>query len=161
MIQEVFHTLSSFKKKITYTLQNPNLEKTKSYLVYSFPLCFAVLELDQTTVAGLQDSFKSLGIHTLTHAPPKMNTADFYQQKDIAEMDIRGTFEAMSQTTLAFCLAHPWSLTLGKPAAMSSEHSRRAYEEAHMARHRALPPMRASVSAPPWKQMLQLGLASR
>lgn len=58
-----------------------------------------------------------------------MNSADFYQQKDIAEMDISGTFEAMSQTTLAFCLAHPWSLTLGKPAAMSSEHSAGAYEK--------------------------------
>ena len=84
------------RKKITSTLQNHNLEKTKSYLAYSFPLCFAVLELDQTTVAGLQDSFTSLGIHTLTQAPPKMNSADFYQQKDTAEVDLSGTFEAMS-----------------------------------------------------------------
>lgn len=53
-----------------------------------------------------------------------MNSADFYQQKDIAEMDISGTFEAMSQTTLLpSVLLNFWSLTLGKPAAMSSEHS--------------------------------------
>ena len=77
-------------------LQNPNLEKTKSYLAYSFPPCFTVLELDQTTVAGLQDSFTPLGIHTLPQTPPKMNSADFYQQKDTAEMDISGTFKVMS-----------------------------------------------------------------